>query len=143
MILFALATAAVLGTTSPLAHVAMVEHRGTAFRVSYEPVVQLRTRTIGLAAGTRMSTQQCRWSATVTVKRKLNQAQGDGDALATVLPGSRTLSGTRPGSCEQNRAALDAARIAARPVVKEQLAQAARGDRPTLLADIDTARALN
>lgn len=118
-----------------------VEHRGAAYQVSYQPQVIVSMKTVGIAAGTRMSSERCRWTAEVRVERHIRRSGGDA-AHAKLLPATRTIRGSEPGSCVQARAAVDEARIAAMDVVRRHVAQVAAHDHPTLLADIDAAHAL-
>jgi hypothetical protein len=141
MISLALATLATLGAAATAPHEIAVDHRGTGYQVSYRPQVETRVKTVGAAAGTRMSQQRCRWAMVVQVERQVRSAGGAPDS-GRLLPRSKELTGERPGSCIQNRGAIDADIAARADAVRAHVAEVARSDRPALLADIDAARSL-
>ncbi|WP_380874755.1 hypothetical protein ACFB49_01150 [Sphingomonas sp. DBB INV C78] len=142
MIYLALLATVMAGDVNPLTQVAPVEHRGVAYNVTYEPKVSLTAKTIGTAAGTRPFLQRCLWSATVSVERKVHRP-GEPVALDKVLPETRTLSGSLDGNCQMHRKTLSAEKIAQRSAVREHMDQVVEADQRIVLADIDSARALN
>ncbi|KQT31714.1 hypothetical protein ASG29_07230 [Sphingomonas sp. Leaf412] len=132
MILFALASVAAATT-----HSATVEHRGARYDVAHRARIDTRHRTVGAATGARMTTQRCRWTATVRVEREIARAGGDG-GVATLLPMAETVQGDRHGPCDGRGEVADARiRDAA-----ARLVDAARGDRAATLAAIDAAHGL-
>lgn len=130
-------TIALLLSGTVAAHQATVEHRGQRYDVSHRARVETRAKTVGVAAGARPSLQWCRWTATVRVERTIAR-DGASTGMTGLLPVSRVVEGERHGACTSPVAAAD------RRVRKaaEELVAAARDDRATTLAAIDTAHAL-
>lgn len=120
---------------------AVVHHRGNAYEVNYQPQVRASMKTVGMSAGTRMSTERCSWRAEVQVERTLRR-QGEALAHAKLLPAATVIEGSRHGSCAQAREAVDQDQLAKLDHVQQHLAQVAARDRATLLADIDAAHSL-
>lgn len=135
MLLLALTLAAI--SSEAAAHMTVVEHRGTSYHVAYRPRITTRTKTVGMSAGTRMSTERCRWTVAVRIDRSIRRAHG---AIATSarLPGTHTLKGEHPGTCQQAAGAIASALNRAHT----HIAQVAGVDRAALLSDIDAAHAL-
>ena len=141
IMMLAYLAAASLAATQPIVHEDKVAHQGTSYQVSYRPHVTTSLRTIGMSAGSRPSTQQCRWTATIALDREIHSATGE--RLAKRLPGAeRVIEGYQPGHCEQARRTVEtqiAARIESERGAVLAMAQA---DRSHVLADIDAAHAL-
>jgi hypothetical protein len=134
--------AATLAAASPApSHEVIVQHRGAAYAVSYRPQVTTEMKTVGLSAGTRMSTERCRWTMTVQVARQIRR-QGDSDGVDRLLPASRTIRGDRAGSCAHGRDAIAAEQTARAESLRTHLVEVADADRATVVADIDSAHAL-
>lgn len=116
-------------------HQTQVEHRGSPVLVTYRADVDVSTKQIGVAAGPRMSTERCAWTARVGVVREASRPNGA--AVSHRLDADKVLSGSRHGSCflagEQIRKD-----VAARDGdVRAHLADVAVRDRGRLLADLD------
>ena len=114
-----------------------LDHRGTRYEVAHRPAVRTRIKTVGMAAGTRPSTERCRWTATVRVERTIARA-GSGDAvLSSWLPDDAQVTGYRNGACPR-----EMADVAAEPQVRDtaaRLVARAGADRASVLAAIDAA----
>lgn len=139
MIYLTLALSAALMAGGP--HQTSIEHRGATYHITYQPQVQTRMKTVGMAAGTRMSTERCRWSADVKVERIVRRA-GRQDGPVKILSGVRTIEGSLPGTCEQARDHILKAQSGRHDIVRRHVAAVAAQDRHALLADIDAAHAL-
>jgi hypothetical protein len=136
-----LLAAAVVAATSIPSHDIVVQHRSASYEVSYRPHVRTEMKTVGLSAGTRMSTERCRWAMTIQVQREIRR-QGESSAMERLLPDTRTLRGDRPGSCTQGRDAIAAEQAARSETLRAHLIEVAQADRATVVADIDSAHAL-
>lgn len=132
MILFALASVAAAAS-----HNATVEHRGNRYDIAHRAQVETRVRTVGAASGARMTTQRCRWTATVRVEREIARAGSDG-GIATLLPMAEIVQGDRHGACDGRGEVADS-RITD---TAARLVDAARADRAATLAAIDAAHGL-
>ncbi|MET0238853.1 MAG: hypothetical protein ABW184_03055 [Sphingobium sp.] len=142
MIALSAAIATMLAAATPaLAQQQVVEHRGTSYQVRYEPHVTVRTKTVGLSAGPRQTTQSCRWTMAVQVERHIGQS-GGGQPLAKLLPEERRFSGSLPGDCRGRTTAIAAEQDRRDADIRGHVAAVASADRPTLLAEIDAVRAL-
>lgn len=124
-----------------LAHDARLEHRGAAYQVSYQPQIDMKMRTIGIAAGTRMSNQRCRWTATVRVERTVRRT-GATASLDTVLPETHVIEGQRPGTCRQVGDAPERLIASRADELRDHVRAIAERDRAEALAKIDAAHAL-
>lgn len=116
-----------------------IDHRGERYEVAHRATVHTRAKTVGMAAGTRMSTQRCRWTATVQVERSVARA-GTAAAATNLLPGLETVTGDRAGPCPRAMQSVQA-----EPRVRKAAAQMvarASADRASVLAAIDAAWAI-
>lgn len=129
-----------LSAFAGIAHQAPLVHRGAAYDITYKPRVEVTTRTVGAAAGTRMSMQRCRWAARVQVERHVTR--GGGDGLRTMLASDRTMRGSVPGACGEARDAIAAEQRVVAIEVERHVAAVAAQDRTRLLADLDAANAV-
>lgn len=127
----------------PVTHDIVVEHKGVPLDVSYRADVDTRAKKVKVVLPNRVTTEQCRWVADVTVEREI--ARKDVPAsLTRTLVGSKTIRGMRQGNCAastvQERVAAAVSDKAA--IVKDHLVAMAEQDRPQLIADIEAARSL-
>lgn len=142
MIAFTAAIATILaGAVPELAHQANLDHRGSTFELRYEPHLTTKAKTVGTVAGTRMSTQRCRWSVAVQVQRHIAQS-GQTETLSRLLPETRQFSGDLPGDCRGKAKAIETAQAAKTDAIREHVAAVARNDTALALAEIDAAHAL-
>ncbi|MFT3964347.1 MAG: hypothetical protein QM690_00510 [Sphingobium sp.] len=142
MIYLSVALTAILGAATPvLGHEATLDHAGTAYKLSYEPRVETRAKTVGHSMGTRPSTERCRWTIDVQVERRI-QASEAAQPLTRLLPETRSFGGEALGSCRQNARAIAAAQEARQDHIRQHVAAVASADRPAVLAEIDAARSL-
>ncbi|SFR96986.1 hypothetical protein [Sphingomonas jatrophae] len=140
MIALALAATAL---AAPLAsHDVVLTHGATPVRASYQAHADMRMKTIGMSAGTRMSTERCRWIATVRVERQLAPAHGNHHPLSRTLAGARKIEGSRPGHCMTARAGVQRDLAARTGDLHDHVRAVAAADQPTLLAELKTVRAL-
>jgi hypothetical protein len=116
-------------------HRVVVPHSAGEVAATYRARVALDTRTQGAHTPNRPSRQICRWTAGVTVERAL-----DGGAAPRVVASDRTLSGSRPGSCDTARPAIEAEVAQRTPAVRDRLIAAAEADRATLVAEVQALR---
>lgn len=127
--------ATLLLATAASAHTATVEHRGRQYDVAHRATTETRAKTIGMSAGTRFSTERCRWSATVRVERSIASANG-GAALNTVLPGAQKVEGSHHGPCQRNLVVAEQPKVGE---VAARMVAAAQADRAAVVAAIDAA----
>lgn len=137
--MLALATLIASAAIGLPAHDVTVDHGGTSYRVSYMPTVTPQLRTVGASAGSRPSTERCRWTARVDVQRSF-AVMGTSSRAATLA--TRNLSGSKPGHCIQARAAIDAEIAGKADEVRAYMVEVAQQDRDTLRSDIDRTRKL-
>ena len=133
--------AVTLAATQPVVHQDQVTHQGTAYKVSYRPHVTTELKTIGMAAGSRQSSERCHWTARVSLDREIHSASGE--HLARRVPGAgRMMEGYRPGRCDAARGAIETTIAARLDSERGAVMAMAQADRPAVLADIDAAHAL-
>lgn len=136
--LLALALSLAAVSDHGIVHTASVDHGGTRYGVDYRPHLSVQTKTVGAAAGTRPSTQQCRWTMNVAVERSIRNPEGRAISAA-LLPQTRTISGSRHGDCITARAAIGNEQRLAMREVREHVARVASADRNEALAALDAA----
>lgn len=136
-----LITTIAMAATLPQAHVTRIEHRGAAYEVSYEPQLQTRMKTVGLSAGPRPSTERCRWSADVQVRRVIRREGAEG-GHERVLPAIDRIEGSRFGSCRTAKEAVLDDQNARLDRLRGRMAEVAGRDRLAVIADIDSVRGL-
>jgi hypothetical protein len=96
---------------------------------SYRPEVATSMKTVGMAQGSRPSTQRCQWTARVTVVREVSQPESAG--VSTRLADERVFRGSVPGSCEAARSRVERDMTALAPAIRNHVAAiAARDERP-------------
>jgi hypothetical protein len=140
MLTLIIATA--LSASQPVVHEATVDHQGTDYQVSYRPHLATSMRSIGMAVGSRPSTERCLWVATIQLDREIRRG-ADSERLAKRLPGEiHRLEGQVPGRCAQGRKLVED-QIAARvDGARDRIVAVAQADRANVLADISAAHAL-
>ncbi|SNS60661.1 hypothetical protein SAMN06295912_11051 [Sphingomonas laterariae] len=131
---------AMAAASAPLSHTVSIDHGGSPLAVTYTAEVKTRMHTVSMVPPTRIGPERCRWTAVVTVERDV-QAGGK-SGLNRALPGEKEIRGDRAGNCHAGRKAIGREIEAKTASIQSYLRQVAAEDRPALLADIDTARAL-
>lgn len=96
----------------------------------------VKLRQIGMAAGTRMSTERCLWTADINVERRL-ETPGVEMAGRREMPVTKTLSGSRHGACMQQRSAIDTEIAAQSPAINAHLVEVAERDQRDLRSEIE------
>ena len=124
-----------LSVLASASHPVSVDHKGGTVNAVYEARVETRMKTVGMAAGTRMGNEACRWEASVAVDRRF----GD---LTKAVGGDKRITGQRPGSCKAVGKHVDTDIAARSDEIHGHVRQVAEADRPALLADIEAARGL-
>jgi len=132
-----LVASAALGMAAQPVHTTELEHRGSTYRVDYRPHVETSFRTIGMAAGTRPSTQRCVVTANVSVERVIGEASGR--ELKSMLPGQERFVEQLPGNCRGREDSADKLIAGKSSSLAAHLNRAAAEDRPAALAAIDAA----
>jgi hypothetical protein len=132
-------SAAIAASTA--SHDITVRHRDATYEVSYRPQVSTQMKTVGLSAGTRPSTERCRWAMNVQVERQIRRP-GETAGIERLLPETHVIRGQRPGSCAHGRDAIEAEQAARLDTLRKHVEQVADADRAALIADIDSARTL-
>jgi hypothetical protein len=129
------AALALLATGAPLneamTHEVVVNHRGADVTAHYRASTRINTRQRGIAPPNRQSTQRCDWTAELVVERMLGS-----DAPARIVATDRSLTGTRPGACATQRAAIEGEIAGRQDAVRERLVQVAEADRRDLMAEL-------
>jgi len=118
----------------PAAHSETLSYRDRAIDLHYRAHVELRTEARGVHAPTRGHERSCHWQAQLIVERRL----GDG-AFATRLPVAKKANGTLHGPCHDDSRHVQQAAGRALGDINHALREAARQDRPTVLAEIEAA----
>jgi hypothetical protein len=118
-------------------HRVTLTHAGQPVAATYQARVSVEHKQIGSAApGGRPSTLRCAWKAAVTVERQA--VRGDGIASARTLA-AEPITGSHPGWCEAQRAAIADAVAQRGDAVRARLMAAAAEDHATIVADLDAA----
>lgn len=127
----------------PVTHDIVVEHKGVPLDISYRADVDTRAKMVKVVLPNRVTTEQCRWVADVTVAREIARKDAS-STLTRTLAGSKTIRGMRQGNCAAStvQEQIAAAVSDKSDVVKEHLVATAEQDRPQLMADIEAARSL-
>lgn len=127
-----------LAATPPtgLVHHVDVPHGARTVRVSYHGDVTVRHKQVGMSLAGRQGTARCVWQAEMRVERRIAGAPAGGIRPVESGPAA---SGSRHGDCTAMRKAIAQEVAAAAPDMNRALADAARMDRPQLLADLDGA----
>ncbi|MET0270856.1 MAG: hypothetical protein ABW173_10540, partial [Sphingomonas sp.] len=130
--------AAGLAATPPtdLVHHVDLDHGARTVRVSYHGDVTVRQKQVGMSLPGRQGTARCVWQAEMQVERRIAGAPAGG---VRPVNGGPAASGSRHGDCTAMRKAIAKEVAAATPDMHQALAEAARRDRPQLLADLDGA----
>ncbi len=112
------------------------DHAGAAVEATYRGTLRTDMRQVGaVSAPGRPATLRCRWHARVAVDRYARHAAGHVAARRIEAPA--LLSGTRPGWCAGQRAAIHAEVAAAGERMRAHLVEVAARDRRDLIADLE------
>lgn len=130
------AAAASAATPAIPAHSVQLDHRGATYRIDYRPQVIMSTRTIGIAPPTRMSSQRCVLTATVSVERVVNEGPHE---LRATLPGGQTYQRQLAGDCRGRDGQLATLVAQKSPAIARHVASVASADRHEALAAIEAA----
>lgn len=120
-----------------LIHEAMIDHRGAPVRVIYRAGIDVTTRQIGMAAGTRMSNERCMWTARVDVWREAGRSEST--LTRAEIDADKILRGSRPGPCHAAQPGIARDVAARHDAVRAHLVTVAEQDRDRLLATLDAA----
>jgi hypothetical protein len=137
MILLATLAAATVAQATPAewTHSVPVTAGNRTTTATYVARPNVTTRQIGMAAGPRTSTMRCTWTADITVERRLGDASA---ADARDVAATKTLNGSRHGSCIANRKAIDQEIAAKAPEINAHLLAVAERDQRQLRTEIET-----
>lgn len=118
-------------------HRIRIDHRGQRVEVTYRSAVSVAHRQVGAAgAPGRPAALHCRWRASVDVHREARHAAGH--MMTRTISSAAPITGSRPGWCATQRAAI-ARDVAARSgTVRDHLLAAAARDGDALVAELDT-----
>lgn len=112
------------------------DHVGAGVEATYRGTLRTEMRQVGaVSAPGRPATLRCRWHARVTVDRHARHAAGH--VVARRIEAPALLSGTRPGWCAGQRAAIHAEVAAAGERIRAHLVKVAARDRRDLIADLE------
>lgn len=136
--LLTIIAAATVATTAPAqwTHEVAVPHGHGKANAVYVARPDVKLRQIGMAAGTRMSTERCLWTADINVERRL-EAPGVENAGRRDMPTTKTLSGSRHGACAHQRSAIDSEIAAQAPAINAHLIEVAERDQRELRTEIE------
>ncbi len=132
-----LATIIVAAIAVPAAaHTVTIPHSSGNVRAEYAGEVVVQHRQIGTPApGGRASTLRCMWTASLAVDRK---ATNDAGRVASrSFTRENVASGSRPGLCSSNRAAIDREVIAQLGDASDHVALAAQDDHSVLHQELE------
>ncbi|MFZ4688832.1 MAG: hypothetical protein ACOYLS_06320 [Polymorphobacter sp.] len=139
MLFLATLAAATLAQAAPTewTHTVPVAHADTNATATYVARPNITTRQIGMATGTRPSTVRCIWTADISVERRLGTPAGDTSGVREIAS-TKTFSGSRHGSCMNNRRAINQEIAAKAPEVNAHLLAVADRDQRELRSEIET-----
>lgn len=121
--------------TSEIAHSVRLDHAAGPVHADYRMRIDVRHDQVGVAGpGGRPSTLRCRWQADLVVDRHARHASG---TLHRALREERVASGSRPGWCTTNRAAIAKDVARATEDMRGAVQALARQDTETLRAELD------
>ena len=115
-------------------HQIQIEHQNSPMAVSYRADTKVTTRQIGMAAGTRTSTERCVWTAQVRVLREATRPNGA--SWQHRLDADKTMSGSQPGKCSQNQKRIAGEMARRGDDIRAHLAAVAASDKAQLAADL-------
>lgn len=134
---------AMTAPVEPVVHDITVEHAGVPLEISYRADMDTRAKAVKVVLPNRVTTDQCRWVADVTVEREITR-KGATPALTRTLEASKTIRGMRQGHCNSSVVREQVAEAVSNQAeaVKRHLVAVAEQDRPQLIADLEAARSL-
>lgn len=135
MLLELVAAAAIASAGPPLEWTRSVPvANGTVQRAAtYVARPLVKTRQIGMSAGTRMSSERCLWTASIAVARRLDAEAARGRDL----PVTKTLQGSHLGGCIANRRNIARGIAHHSPAIDAHLAAVAEQDQRELRSEIE------
>lgn len=140
MILLAtLAAAAAIADATPAqwTRSVAVAHGGVQATATYEARPRVITREVGMAAGTRMSTVRCVWTAEIATERRLTQP-GSATEIRRTLASTKTIKGQRPGYCAQARPGIDQEIASKAAEIDAHLLAVSNQDQRELRSEVET-----
>lgn len=139
MLFLATLAAATLAPATPTewTHIVPVAHAISKATATYVARPTITTRQIGMATGTRPSTVRCTWTADISVERRLG-APGAETGGVRGIASAKTFTGSRHGSCMNNRRAIDREIAALAPEINAHLLAVADRDQRELRSEIET-----
>jgi hypothetical protein len=138
IMLLTLIAAATVASAAPAqwTHEVAVPHGQGKANAVYVARPDVKLRQIGAAAGTRMSSERCLWTADINVERRL-ETPGVEIAGRREMPATKTLSGSRHGACMHQRSAIDTEIAAQAPAINAHLVEVAERDQRDLRSEIE------
>lgn len=133
------ATCAALAFAMPASattHSIAIDHKGNRFTATYAATPEVRTRQVGMAAGTRMSTERCIWTADIAVERRIGGSAAP--EAARRLPSTKRLSGSVPGACRSASPSIDREIAARAEDITTHLERVAQRDQQQILGELET-----
>jgi hypothetical protein len=118
----------------PITHTVSIDHQNTPISATYRADIDVRTRQIGLSAGTRPSTARCTWTARVGVVRDI--ARENGATLSRRLEDEKLLEGSRAGSCAATASQVERDLRATTPAIQAHVVETAARDEQALRAEL-------
>ncbi|OAN66948.1 hypothetical protein [Sphingomonas sp. TDK1] len=120
---------------SEIAHSVRIDHPAGPVHTDYRAQIDIRHQQLGVAApGGRASTLRCRWQADLVVDRQARHAAG---TLQRELRQEAVASGSRPGWCTANRAAITKDVASATKDMRGAVEALAARDAEMLRAELD------
>lgn len=127
---------AVSAATPAAAHSLTVQHSSGPIQADYRSTVHVQQRQIGSPGpGGRPSTLRCAWTANLAVDRTATTETGVMASRSFVR--NDVATGSHPGWCNTNRAAITRVATAHVGDTDRHIAVAAQEDRPLLHAELD------
>ncbi len=120
---------------SEITHSVRIDHVAGTVHADYRMRVDVRHEQLGVAGpGGRASTLRCGWKADLVLDRQARHAAG---TLQRALRQEGVASGSRPGWCTANRAAIAQDVARATQDVRGEVEALARQDAEALRAELD------
>lgn len=129
------ATAAPAEAPAPMLETT-IDHAGRTLTVRYSASPLIATRQIGHLAPNRANAAQCRWTASLRIRREVLSDGAPVAALTRHIEAGEAVEGSRPGACVTLRSAIRR-EASARLTGSERVSAAAENDRTALAAELE------
>ncbi len=135
-------SACLASPAAALEHEVVIEHDAGTIAADYKGAVTIETKQIGTAgAAGRPSTLRCQWTASLTLDR--TATVGEAMRSRRSMTQDDVASGSRPGWCETQAAAIEKLVDSRRETFRTAMLALVEQDRGAILAEADSDRNTN